>query len=654
MKVQDHFKKAHLIRMVEQRLLDLFKEGKISGTVHTCVGQELTGVFAASQSKEGDFVVSNHRGHGHYISFTGDVSGLMAELMGKGDGCSKGIGGSQHLYNEYFLSNGIQGGMLPIGAGIALANKMKGNDFISIAFMGEGTLGEGIVYETLNICSLWKIPIVFILERNEISQSTSFKQNFSGDISDRMKGFNIDHYACSIYNLASMETTFKEAFSMARNKNVPVLIEVEVARLNSHSKGDDNRDHNLVKKMIDQDPLNVFISDNKSLVKIWDIEHKEIIEEAMLTSEDSSLQEYVASYKQSDAQKITKSYNQVDLLTKTSKRYSELIYDELKTILSEHTQSMIIGEDIEDSNRYNPVSYGGAFKVTKDLSKLFGNRVRNTPISEQSITGIGIGLAINGYISIVEIMFGDFTTLAMDQLFQHASKIVSMYGRKIDLPFILRTPMGGFRGYGPTHSQSIEKHFLGIPGLRVVALNQLLDPKLVFTEIVKNKQPVLLVENKVLYTKKLFENTIPGYSIELCEQNESLPVVRMTPDEGTSKLTIICYGGIVNECLLAMRELLFHHELLIDLFVPSEISNHEIPFLQESINETKQLCIIEEGSSFASYSSEVIAHLNELGSYDLKTLRLSNNYIVPSGRELEKEVLPNVKSITKSIMDFII
>ena len=158
-KLELEYKKAFEIRKVEEFFLEMFKQGRISGTVHTCVGQEFTGIFAAKYSTPDDYVVSNHRGHGHYLSFTNDLNGLIAELLGDSNGCSKGIGGSQHLFNKNFFSNGIQGGMLPIAAGIALSNKLSGKNNISIAFLGDGTLGEGILYETLNISSLLNVAI---------------------------------------------------------------------------------------------------------------------------------------------------------------------------------------------------------------------------------------------------------------------------------------------------------------------------------------------------------------------------------------------------------------------------------------------------------------------------------------------------------------
>lgn len=653
MEFVEEYKKAYKIRKIEQFFLEMFRLGKVSGTVHTCVGQELSGVFAAKNSIHGDYVVSNHRGHGHYISYTDDVLGLIGELLGNPKGCSKGIGGSQHLYNQYFISNGIQGGMLPIAAGLAFGNKLSNNNNISVAFLGDGTLGEGILYETLNIASLWNIPIVFILEKNNISQSTSFAQNFSGNISERIKGFGVSYYNTSIYDISELDNVFKEAFNYSRNNSKPVFLELELGRLNSHSKGDDNRDDDLISKLKELDPLNIFIQNNHETIAIWDQEIDLIINNVLLELKDSGIVQTVFNEKPEISKKKNVSFELMDIDKSRATRYNELLYKELDNILYTYKNSIFIGEDIENNNLYNPKEYGGAFKVSRDLSNKYPDRVLNTPISEQAITGISIGMALRGNVSIVEIMFGDFTTLAFDQLLQHVSKFTLMYGIKLNLPFILRTPMGGFKGYGPTHSQSLEKHFLGIPGLKVIALNQLIQPKDIFNRILKNKQPVLLVENKTLYTKKMYESLIDGYNFEMSDCGESYPIVRLRPHEGNSDLTIVCYGGIVDEVLKAIELLFLEEEILADIFVVSDLSNAYVYGLIDSIFNTKKLCIVEEGNSFASFSSEVVSNLVENNLNDFKLLRISNNTIVPSSRELEQNVLPTSLSIKSSIINFV-
>ena len=651
MNFNEEYKKALLIRKVEEFFLEMFKFCKISGTVHTCVGQEFSGVFAAKYSKKGDYVVSNHRGHGHYLSFTQDLDGLVGELLGNSTGCSKGIGGSQHLHNQFFFSNGIQGGMLPIAAGLAFSNKLEKNNNISVAFLGDGTLGEGILYETLNISSLWDIPVIFILEKNNISQSTSFEQNFAGNIGDRVRGFGIKHFSTSVYDLIQLDKTFEEAFSFTRKYCKPVFIEIELGRLNSHSKGDDNRDDFFIKSQNDIDPLNRFIYNNKEMVLEWEKEIADVINNSFNKLSDSTN----LSLESNEVLRNNElNYKKIDIsLNNSDARFNELIYNELDKILSNDKKSFLIGEDIENNNIFNPKEYGGAFKVTRDLSNKYSERVKNTPISEQAIVGITIGAALRGNVSIVEIMFGDFTTLVFDQLLQHVSKFTSMYGIKLHIPFILRTPMGGFRGYGPTHSQSIEKHFLGIPGLRVIALNQFVPPSKIFNKILELREPVLLIENKTLYTKKLYENNLNGYSVLVSDLYQSYPVVNLKPQEGRPDITILCYGGIVDEVLKAVNILFIEEEVLADIFIVSDISNPFVPGIENSIVLTTKLCIIEEGNSYAAFSSEVVSHMLENNFNKFSLLRISNNIIIPSSRELEQLVLPTTLKIKSSISNFL-
>ena len=643
-------KKSYLIRKVETKFLDLYKQGKISGTVHTCVGQEYTGAIIGELFMEGDLTVSNHRGHGHYISISNDIVGLVSELLGKASGVSKGIGGSQHLINDGFISNGIQGGMMPIASGYALANKLNSKSNVSFAFLGDGTLGEGILYETLNMCSNWNVPILFILENNGIAQSTSMKQSFSGNIEDRINGFGINYFEGSIYDLDDLRHQISIAEKMVRNEQKPCFINIEVGRINSHSKGDDNRSEDEIKKVREKDPLNKFFLKEDQLKKEWDSEFNLLIDEAVdqsLKSKDFNLRSFDGFNEKKSNVKKGK-YNKITTL-QNSTRYNDLIYKFFKKYFADNSKTFMLGEDIETSNKFNPKEYGGAFKVTKDLSILYKDRIKNTPISEQAIVGFGIGLALNGHNTFVEIMFGDFATLIFDQIYQHASKINLMFGKKVPLSLVVRTPMGGYRGYGPTHSQSIEKHFLGIPGLKVIALNQLIDPEFVYDIISKEKQPVLVIENKMLYTRKLYENCINGYS--LSHSNTNYPVAKLHPSFDEPVFTIVSYGGVVNEILLALENLFIENEIFCDLFVVTDISSIDIPELDKSLIITNKLLVVEEGNSFAAFSSELTTSLIENKINNFELFRISNNNIIPSSRNLELEVLPSKEKIISIVVN---
>jgi 2-oxoisovalerate dehydrogenase E1 component len=246
-------KEAMRIRKVEEKFLELFSHGKLNGTVHTCVGQEFSAIAFAGQLKKKDFVFSNHRCHGHYISFTGDVRGLIAELMGKASGTCGGIGSSQHLCNNNFFSNGIQGGIVPVASGYALGNKLKKNGAIGVVFIGDGTLGEGSLYESMNILSKWEIPLLIVCENNFYSQSTPQGVNLAGEILARPAAFGIQTYSGNTWNPEHLMQEAQVAINYVRTQTKPAFFHVETYRLNAHSKGDDDRDPAEVARFREKD-----------------------------------------------------------------------------------------------------------------------------------------------------------------------------------------------------------------------------------------------------------------------------------------------------------------------------------------------------------------------------------------------------------------
>jgi 2-oxoisovalerate dehydrogenase E1 component len=198
---QELFRRATTIRLFEETLLDLFARGRLSGTVHTCIGQELSGLAVMRNVKEGDWVFSNHRCHGHYLALKEDVRGLLGEIMGKPSGICAGRGGSQHICSGRFLSNGVQGGGVPIATGcaMALANNPEG-EAIAVAFIGDGTLGQGVVYESLNLARKWDVPLLVVLEHNGYAQSTDTARTIAGDIRQRFESFGLKYWEGSIWD----------------------------------------------------------------------------------------------------------------------------------------------------------------------------------------------------------------------------------------------------------------------------------------------------------------------------------------------------------------------------------------------------------------------------------------------------------------------
>lgn len=639
------YRKAKLIREFEQLLLRLFGEGKLNGTVHTCVGQEIIPVALSAHITEDDTFFSNHRGHGHYISRTGDVKGLLAEIMGKITGCSGGYGGSQHLYKEnVFYSNGIQGGMAPVACGHALSKKLSGRPGISVLFIGDGTLGEGTLYEAMNCAAVYKLPVLFVLEHNGYAQSTNSQQTFAGCSQKRFEGFGLQYFKADIWDIKKLNADFLKAVSAARRFE-PSIIEVTCYRLNSHSKGDDNRSPEEIAAYKDKDPLNLFEKQSSSDITVVKKEVDDLLERTLKEVESEPSLTYAT---QVDKVHISETEFMLLDAPASASRINELIYEAFRYEISNNANIVFIGEDIQNDNLYNPKPYGGAFKVTRDISN-HSEQVFNAPISEAAITGIAIGLALGGKLAVAEIMFGDFTTLTLDQLLQHASKFQGMYGKKLPLPFILRTPMGGRRGYGPTHSQSLEKHFLGIFGVNLIALNYRVSPNSVYRQIFANiESPTVILENKIDYTRFFNTPFIRTHVYSL--STDRFPVLRISPIGMKPKWTVFCYGGMLADSESAAQELFIEHEIAVEVICPISLFPLNIFPLQQSVSKTGRLLTVEEGGSFAGMGSEVIAQLLSVGTNLNKAIQLGNNAIIPSSFEAELSLLPGKDKIIDAII----
>ena len=244
-----------LIRKFEEMLLDLFSKGKLFGTTHTYVGQEGIAVSVMAHLNEADVVFSNHRCHGHFLAKEDDPEGLLAEIMGRENGVCGGRGGSQHLHKNNFYSNGIQGGIVANALGMAFAEKYNQTGNIVVVFMGDGTWGEGISYEALNMASLWSVPLLVVVENNRYAQSTPVELNLAGSILKRVQAFDIEADEVESNDVAVLYPKFEEAVRFVREKQKSFVQIVNTYRLNAHSKGDDDRSKDEVNKWWKREPL---------------------------------------------------------------------------------------------------------------------------------------------------------------------------------------------------------------------------------------------------------------------------------------------------------------------------------------------------------------------------------------------------------------
>lgn len=326
-------------------------------------------------------------------------------------------------------------------------------------------------------------------------------------------------------------------------------------------------------------------------------------------------------------------------------RVVESINSGLHRAFEQNQNTILIGEDILDP-------YGGAFKAAKGLSTRYPDRVLTTPVSEAGIMGVGAGLAIRGFRPIVEIMFGDFILLAADQIINHVAKYSWVYQEQVTVPMVIRTPMGGRRGYGPTHSQSLEKHILGTPQLRVLALSHVHDPGSILEHLILHTSgPALVIENKTIYSQKLLLSDPGLWNVIQLGDNYPTTLLSLGGFE-EADITVITYGGSTSVVMRAAEELMIEDEIAVEIVNVLTLQPLSIAPLTESVKRSGLILIVEEGTEsygFASETSHLISNVffdslklppQRIGAFDMP---------IGNAPSLEDAILPSSEKIKAKI-----
>ncbi len=634
------FERMALIRASEERLLTLFSEGKLHGTTHTGIGQEAVAVAVCGNLAEADIVFSPHRCHGHYLAYGGPSELLFAEVMGRETGLCRGRGGSQHLCYGRFHSSGVQGGIVGNAVGAALALRMQRSNDIVVVFLGDGTLGEGLVYESLNFAALQKLPILFVVENNRYAQTTPVDLGVSGSMQARAEAFGIPSNEIESNDALELSDLFAARIASVRGGSGPLFQVVHTYRLSPHSKGDDHRDLAEIDAWRLRDPLLLMRR------------HMDAAEADALQAEAVDLVDRAVVFAESSPQSIPEG---VPLLVPQGAPPTPFVCEALSgakalnralgEILRDDPKAFVMGEDVLDP-------YGGAFGVMRGLSSAFGGRVITTPISEAGIVAWGTGAALAGQHPIVEIMFGDFLALAADQLLNHAAKYGWVSAGRLNVPLVVRTPMGGRRGYGPTHSQSIESMFLGIPGLLAVAPSALLDPGALLERAVRCDAPVLFIENKGLYAKPLVPVTEGRAGHWYVRGTESwFPTLHVSPAAfEPADVALVAYGANAAQALDVAQALMLEYEIVADVVVPSLLAPTPIEEIAGFVGSPKLVATVEEGQKPCGWGAEILAGLTEMGRTAPRFVRYAaQSTPIPAARTLESAALPQTEAIVQDI-----
>ena len=635
---------GHLIRSTEQRILDLFGRGLLSGTTHTCIGQELCQMSVVrALDHPDDAVLSNHRNHGHFMTYSGDFLGLVGEVMGREAGVCGGYGGSQHIAYRHFHSNGVQAGMTGIGTGLALARRMNGSQAIVAIMVGDGTLGEGLLYESMNLASIWGCRVLFVVENNGIAQTTDTSLTLGGSIEARGQAFGLQTWRLDDA-APDFCSAVADVVAQVRAGGRAGMLVIDTRRLGPHSKGDDLRGDDEKQRIGERDPL-------AALGRRLDLAARESIEarnHALLAGvEAAALASPEASFSEPPLHAFG-SHGAPDAVPDQPARAQNVrlaINLALRGLLERDARVVLLGEDLHEP-------YGGAFKVTAGLSAEFAGRVISTPISEAGITGAGIGLAIHGARPVVEIMFADFLTLCMDQIYNHAVKFPGMFP-DVTVPLVIRTPAGGRRGYGPTHSQNPENLLVSVPGLTVVFGSHRHNVgQLLINAVQRWPNPTVFLEHKLLYG----EAQDPADYEPLPPTPDDLGVAlfpTLRRGAAAPDVTLVTFGGMLPVVERAARRLESEEELSVEVVVLALLAPLPRATLLAALMNRPCIAVVEESHHQYGVSAEILALLAEAG-YAGRVARVGMAPVpIASARSLERDQIPDERSIVACALGLI-
>ena len=598
------YRRMWLIRRFEERTTELFKEGVVSGTAHSCVGQEAIAVGVSSVMRPGDYLTGHHRGHGHLVARGADIRRMMSEMFGKRTGYCKGLGGSMHIADmdlDIIGCNGIIGAGAPHACGAALSAQLRGTDQVSVAFFGDGGAGQGAVHEAMNLAATWKLPVVFVCENNQFALSANWDaQRAVADLADRAAGYGMAGEVVDGNDVLEVEDAASRAIEAARSGEGPTFLEMKTFRRMQHSMRanlPDTRDPAVVAEWEPKDPLprfeNVLVElgqlEEEALAALRQGVEDEIAEAIRQAGEDepASADDLFPSVYAPHADypdPPEPGEREIDFIT--------ALREALTHELASDPTTFIMGEDIG--------KVGGLFRATEGLWERFGGeRVRDTPLTENGFVGAGVGAALTGSRAIVELQFSDFTQVAMDQIVNQAAKLRFMMGGEPTMPLTIRTVSGGGVRLAAQHSQSLETFFAHIPGLVVVMPSNPYDAKGLLAAAIRDDNPVIFLEQKLLF----FADPEP-----VPEEPYYLPLGKARVAREGSDATVVAFGAMVPLALRAAREL-EGEGVSIEVIDPRTLSPLDSETILASVAKTSRAVVVHEAAEFCGMGGEIAAQI---------------------------------------------
>ena len=620
-------------RLIEEKMLNLLRQGRISKWF-SGIGQEAISVGAACALLPDEVIFTMHRNLGVFTARNMPLDRLFCQWQGKRAGYTKGRDRSFHFgAMEHHIVGMIShlGPQLSLAAGVAMAHKLKKEGRVSLAFTGEGATSQGEFHEALNVASVWKLPVIFLIENNGYGLSTRPSEQYACEsLVDRAKGYGMRGLSIDGNNILEVYNTISGLAAEMRQNPEPVLLECRTFRMRGHEEASGTKyvPKELMETWAKKDPLDNF--------ERW------LLEEGILS--EAHRQAVRERYKKDILGAVEVMFAEPEPVPDTEEelrdvyaphngraveatgpsrdlRFIDAISDGLREAMKRHHNLVLMGQDIAD--------YGGVFKITQGFTDEFGKeRVRNTPLCESAIVGIGLGLSMGGFKSMVEMQFADFVTCGFNQIVNNLAKLHWRWGEKADV--VVRMPTGGGTGAGPFHSQSNEAWFTHVPGLKVVYPSTPHDAKGLLLASFDDPNPVMFFEHKGLYRSESGPVPEGFYTVEIGKARQVCT---------GSEVSIITYGLGVRWALKATDDLGLDADI-VDLrsLVPLDYEA-----IAASVKRTGRVLILHEDTLFGGIGGEIAAWISEnLFEYlDAPVLRAASlDTPVPFAIPLEQNFFP--------------
>lgn len=581
-------------------MLNLLRQGRISKWF-SGIGQEAISVGAACALLPDETIFTMHRNLGVFTARDMPLDRLFCQWQGKRLGYTKARDRSFHFgAMEHHIVGMIShlGPQLSLAAGVAMAHKLKKEGRVSLAFTGEGATSQGEFHEALNVASVWKLPVIFLIENNGYGLSTRPSEQYACEsLVDRAIGYGMRGVSIDGNNIIEVYSTIRQLAEEMRENPEPVLLECRTFRMRGHEEASGTKyvPKALMEEWAKKDPIENYekwllaegILTEAHIKSLKDRYKKEVqaAVDVMFAEPEPvpNMEEELADvYK--DAPKPT-------LPNSAGKdaRFIDALSDGLREAMRRHPNLILMGQDIAD--------YGGVFKITQGFMDEFGkDRVRNTPLCESAIVGIGLGLSMGGFKSMVEMQFADFVTCGFNQIVNNLAKLHWRWGQNADV--VIRMPTGGGTGAGPFHSQSNEAWFTHVPGLKVVYPSTPHDAKGLLLASFEDPNPVMFFEHKALYRSE--SGAVPEgfYTVEIGKARQI---------RSGDEVSIITYGLGVRWAQQVAEEMGLDADI-VDLrsLVPLDYEA-----IAASVKRTNRVLILHEDTLFGGIGGEIAAWISE-------------------------------------------